>query len=277
NLKLQRGLGDHLPMWDTEPVAAMDDWHWLTSLNQARAIGFGVEHLRSWYPRNRGEIVWQLNDNWPVISWAAVDYAGIRKPLWHVLKRAYADRLLTFQPRQDDDGHDVLALVAHNDNATEWQGELVITRRGTGLGTPVLAEQRLPLHLDARSSITVALDADVLGTEDPTAEFLEAVVGDASAYGYFVEDTALQLVGTAEAYEVDVIATDGGCDVRLEAKALVKDAALFPDRLDAAARVDSALITLPAGASHTFRVTGSGLDEVALTGRPVLRTVNDLG
>ena len=34
----------------------------------------------------RGTIVWQLNDNWPVVSWAAVDYAGIRKPLWHALQ-----------------------------------------------------------------------------------------------------------------------------------------------------------------------------------------------
>ena len=107
---------------------------------------------------------------------------------------------------------------------------------------------------------------------------MATVAGDApaTAFGYFVEDTALQLVGPDEAYEVDVLPVDGGYRVRLVAKALVKDAALFPDRLDAAARVDSVLITLPAGATHTFAVTGSGLDEVALTGKPVLRSVNDL-
>ena len=99
NLKLERGLGDHLPAWGSDGVADMDDWHWLTSLNQARAVAYGIEHFRSLYPRNTGAIVWQLNDNWPVVSWAAVDYAGIRKPLWHALKRVYADRLLTFQPR----------------------------------------------------------------------------------------------------------------------------------------------------------------------------------
>ena len=64
----------------------MDDWHWLTPLNQARAVAYGIEHFRSLYPRNSGTIVWQLNDNWPVVSWAAVDYAGIRKPLWHALQ-----------------------------------------------------------------------------------------------------------------------------------------------------------------------------------------------
>lgn len=279
NLKLERGLGDHLPVWGTEPTADMEDWHWLTSLNQARAVAFGIEHLRSCYPRNRGTIVWQLNDNWPVISWAAVDYADIRKPLWHAIKRAYADHLLTFQPREDEQGNEVLALVAHNDSPLPWTGELMITRRGTGLGTPTLSEQRLPIHLDPRSAITVALDADVITTDDPTAEFLVAsVTGDAPAtgFGYFVEDTALQLVDPGQAYEVDVQPVDGGYQVRLEAKALVKDATLFVDRLDATARVDSALITLPAGDAHTFHVTGEQLDEVALTGSPVLRSVNDL-
>jgi beta-mannosidase len=279
NLKLERGLGDHLPVWGSTGGADMDDWHWLTSLNQARAVAYGIEHFRSLHPRNTGAIVWQLNDNWPVVSWAAVDYAGIRKPLWHALKRVYADRLLTFQPRADETGDQVPALIAHNDSPAVWDGELVITRCGTGAGTPVLAEQRLPLHLDARSAITVALDTDVAAADDETAEFLQATVsGDApaTAFGYFVEDTALQLVGPDEAYEVDVLPVADGYAVRLVARALVKDAALFPDRLDAAARVDTGLITLPAGASHTFAVTGAGLDEVALTVRPVLRSVNDL-
>lgn len=289
NLKLERGLGDHLPAWRSAPTADMDDWHWLTSLNQARAVAYGIEHFRSLYPRNTGAIVWQLNDNWPVVSWAAVDYAGIRKPLWHALKRVYADRLLTFQPRTDPEslhgtGTDVLALIAHNDAPESWSGDLVITRRGTGEGSPVLAEQRLPLHLDARAAVTVALDADILATDDAAGEFLVATVeGDApaTAYGYFVEDTVLRLVAPDEAYAVEVTGVDGGHQVRLTARALVKDAALFPDRLDAAARVDSGLVTLAAGDSHTFTVTGSGrdsagLDEVALTAKPVLRSVNDL-
>ena len=80
---------------------------------------------------------------------------------------------------------------------------------------------------------------------------------------------------------MEVTGVDGGYRVRLTARALVKDAALFPDRLDAAARVDSGLVTLSAGESHTFTVTGSGpdgtgLDEVALSTKPALRSVNDL-
>lgn len=284
NLKLERGLGDHLPHWRTEPEVAIDDWHWLTQLNQARAIRFGIEHFRSLAPYNTGAVLWQLNDNWPVISWAAVDYRHIRKPLWYATRDAFADRLLTIQPRPDvdhDPGSERPTLVMHNDSGQVWAGELIITRRSTGHGSELLAEQRLDFHLDARSSLTVALDGDVITAGDPTAEFVEArTEGSRPAHWYFVEDPQLQLA--ADGYRVTVTGGRSGEDgedgyrVTVQADALVKDLALFPDRLDRNARVDSCLITLRAGESHTFTVTGAtGLDEGALTTRPVLRSVND--
>jgi beta-mannosidase len=277
NLKLERGLGDHLPGWRREPVADMDDWHWLTSLNQARAVAFGIEHFRSHFPLNRGAVVWQLNDNWPVVSWAAVDSHGIRKPLWHALRRVYAGRLATFQPRPDEHGVPVLTLVAHNDSNRPWSGEFVITRRSTGAGTEVLAEQHTLFHLEPRSAVSVVLDADVVTPGDPRAELLSvSAEGMQTAFGYFVEDTELVLVEPEAAYEVEVGSAAGGCAVTVTAAALAKDLALFPDRLDAVARVDSGLVTLLAGERHTFVVAGPDLDEAALTTKPVLRSVNDL-
>ena len=74
-------------MWPTEPRADIDDWHWTTRSTRPARSPSAIEHFRSLYPLNTGAIVWQLNDNWPVVSWAAVDDAGIRKPLWYALKR----------------------------------------------------------------------------------------------------------------------------------------------------------------------------------------------
>ncbi|KAK4201529.1 glycoside hydrolase superfamily, partial [Triangularia verruculosa] len=37
-----------------------------------------------------GVLVWQLNDCWPTISWAVVDYYGLKKPAWYAIKRALA-------------------------------------------------------------------------------------------------------------------------------------------------------------------------------------------
>ena len=277
NGKLERGLGRHLPKWGTEPQANMDDWHWLTSLNQARAVSYGMAHLRSWYPLNQGSIVWQLNDNWPVISWAAVDGHGIRKPLWFAMRAVYAERLLTVQPRRDATGTEVPTLAAHNDSPEPWSGEVLVTRRSTLAGSEVLAEQRLPFRTDPRSAVLLALDTAITTPADPRQEVVEVTApGAAPAYWYFVEDTELVLAPAAEAAQVTVAPTDGGYRVTVSASALVKDVTLFPDRLDPAARVDSALVTLLNGQSHTFEVASGPLDEVALTSKPVLRSVNEV-
>ena len=71
NGKLERGLAPHFPA-PTDVHA----WHYLTQLNQVRAIETGVLHWRSHWPHTAGTILWQLNDLWPVTSWAAIDGAG---------------------------------------------------------------------------------------------------------------------------------------------------------------------------------------------------------
>jgi beta-mannosidase len=278
NLKLARGIGDHLPMWRTEPEVDIDDWHWATQLNQARAVSYGVAHFRSLYPLNRGTVVWQLNDNWPVISWAAVDGHGIRKPLWYALRDVYADRFLTIQPRSDSGGERPTLLV-HNDSADPWRGQVLISRRRTSGGSEPLARQQVAFALEPRAATAITIDEDVLSPSSPTEEYLVAEAETAgAAYWYFVEDPELRLAAPVDALDVAVERTDSGFSVRASASSLVKDLTVFPDRLDPAATVDSALVTLQAGQSHTFRVSSlqTDLDPAALTQRPVLRSANDL-
>ncbi|PZF25712.1 glycoside hydrolase family 2 protein [Curtobacterium sp. MCLR17_045] len=93
--KLARGLE---PRFGAVDPAAFDAWHYLTQLQQARAIATGIEHWRTHWPRNTGVVVWQLNDLWPVSSWSAIDSAGRLKPLAHELRRLYDDVLLTIRP-----------------------------------------------------------------------------------------------------------------------------------------------------------------------------------
>jgi beta-mannosidase len=93
--KLARGIE---PRFGAVPDTAFDAWHYLTQLQQTRAIATGVEHWRTHWPRNTGVVVWQLNDLWPVSSWSAIDSAGRLKPLAHELRRLYDDVLLTIRP-----------------------------------------------------------------------------------------------------------------------------------------------------------------------------------
>jgi len=93
--KLARGIA---PRFGSVDPAEFDRWHYLTQLQQTRAIATGVEHWRTHWPRNTGVVVWQLNDLWPVASWSAIDSAGRLKPLAHELRRLYDDVLLTIRP-----------------------------------------------------------------------------------------------------------------------------------------------------------------------------------
>ena len=112
NGKLDRGLVPHLGVPDE-----FVDWHWATQLNQARAVAYAIDHYRRWWPRTAGAIVWQLNDCWPVTSWAAIDFEGRPKPLWYALRRAFAPRNLVFAT---EDG--ILSVVLLNDTDQPWRG-----------------------------------------------------------------------------------------------------------------------------------------------------------
>jgi beta-mannosidase len=262
--KLRRGLDAHLPA-----PRDFDDWHYLTQLNQARAVGVAVSHHRSHRPVCMGTIVWQLNDSWPATSWAAVDADGRRKPLWYALRRLYADRLLTIQPRGDG-----LALVAVNDGDEDWSGQAVVTRYTLG-GDPH-AKHTLDVRVPARSALTWALPDELASPGEPAGELLRADLDDLRAWWFFAEDNR---IGYPPAeFSADVAPVPGGLRVTVTAGTILRDLTLFPDRLDPAATVDDALVTLLPGESATFTVrTDQPLDPAALTSRPVLRCVNDLG
>ena len=73
----------------------LTDLVYASQLLQAQAMQYGVEHWR----RNRGccmgAIVWQLNDCWPVASWASIDYYGRWKALHYYEKRFFAPVLIS--------------------------------------------------------------------------------------------------------------------------------------------------------------------------------------
>ncbi len=68
-----------------------------SQLLQAEAIRYGVEHLRRNRNDNRcmGALYWQLNDIWPVASWASIDYYGRYKALQYVAKRFFAPVMIS--------------------------------------------------------------------------------------------------------------------------------------------------------------------------------------
>lgn len=73
---------------------------YLSMVLQAEGIRYGVEHWRRNKNRVGGTLIWQLNDCWPVASWASVDYYGRWKALHYAAKRFYAPVMLSIEDTQ---------------------------------------------------------------------------------------------------------------------------------------------------------------------------------
>jgi beta-mannosidase len=238
NGKLERGLAGHFAV----PDGDFDRWHYLTQVNQARAVAAGIEHWRAHWPVCAGTIVWQLNDCWPVTSWAAVDGDGREKPLFHELKRLYADRLLTI--RGTEDGR--LELAAVNQAAGDWTGTLTLRRMS--VEGEVLGRRGVPLTAGARSVARVGVP-DGLVPAGPK-EFLVADADGLRAVHFPVPDR--EVAYPRPGFEV-ALAPEG---ITVTARTLVRDLLLQADRLDPSARADRGLVTLLPGEEVTIGVRG---------------------
>jgi beta-mannosidase len=263
NGKLDRGMAPHVGV-----PTKFADWHWAAQLNQARAVTYAIEHYRRWWPRTAGAIVWQLNDCWPVTSWAAIDSEERPKPLWYAMRRAFAPRSVVFGT---EDG--AISVVVLNDTDEHWQAELALSRQL--LDGATLATTSVEVAVEPRTSTLIAVPASVSTPDDPTTEIVVARLDSWTTVHTFVEDTRLAL--EPNPLDVEVTLTDDGYAVTVTARSLARDVTVLVDRLAADAIVDDALVTLTAGQSTTFRVRTRARDLRQELGRPpVLRTANDL-
>ncbi len=237
NGKLRRGLERHFAF----PEGDFDRWHYLTQVNQARAVAAGIEHWRSHWPVCAGTVLWQLNDCWPVTSWAAIDGDGREKPLYHELRRLYADRLLTLQVREQE-----LVLAAVNQGAGAW--EAAVRLRRMSVEGDVLGEVSVPMAAERRAVGLVGVPEE-LAPVGPK-EFLVADVGELRALYFPAPDREIPY--PRPEFEVDLV--PGG--VRVTALTLVRDLLLQADRLAPGARADRGLVTLLPGEQVTIGVRG---------------------
>ena len=85
---------DYMLSWYKMPVG-FDNTLWLSQIQQGLSIKYAIEHWRRNMDRCRGAIYWQLNDCWPVASWASIDYEGRWKALHYMARNFYAPNLLS--------------------------------------------------------------------------------------------------------------------------------------------------------------------------------------
>ncbi|WP_322890371.1 MULTISPECIES: beta-mannosidase [unclassified Yoonia] len=125
-----------------------DDFVYLSQIQQGLAIKTAVTHWRSLKPHCMGTLIWQLNDTWPVCSWASLDHGGDWKLLHHMALAFYAPVLVTAVPVGDR-----IVLRGINDSAGARQVQVTAqaitpagARRDLWAGGQSIGAEAVDLH-----------------------------------------------------------------------------------------------------------------------------------
>jgi beta-mannosidase len=121
---------------------------WTSQVLQAEGMKMAVEHYRSRMPRIMGALYWQVEDCWPVASWASLDYLGTWKALQYYARRFYNPVLVTAIARDAD-----LVVNAVADARESGPAELRWSVR-TYAGD-VLTERTQPFTLEPNKSLVL--------------------------------------------------------------------------------------------------------------------------
>jgi beta-mannosidase len=93
-------------------------------LVQAEALKTAVEHWRRRKFNTAGSLFWQLNDCWPVSSWAVIDSALRPKAAYYYAKKFFAPIIVSFKKKKDG-----LEVWITNDLLSPVAGELEVSLR----------------------------------------------------------------------------------------------------------------------------------------------------
>jgi beta-mannosidase len=132
----------------------------LSQIQQGLAIKTAIEFWRSTKPRCMGTLFWQINDTYPVASWASLDYGGQWKLLHYMAKRFFLPVNVVAVP---DGQH--LVLKGLNDTAAKTQVELEVQAVDVRGGARVIFTGKGAISPDKAAELArIALD-DLQPTE----------------------------------------------------------------------------------------------------------------
>ena len=154
---------------------------YLSQVQQALAIKTAVEYWRSLRPTCMGTLFWQLNDNWPVCSWASIGYGGKWKLLHYAAKKFYAPIIVSAFQRKDGQ----LEVWVTNDQLTPVRGTVVAEVRN--FAGKLIRRYRLPARVAAGSAKLIKKWKVVDLAPQPEKVFLQLTFNGATNTHFFTE------------------------------------------------------------------------------------------
>ena len=141
---------------------------YLSQILQADAIRYGVEHFRRFRGRCMGALYWQLNDCWPVVSWASVDYYGRWKALHYRARKFFAPVLISVHENE----HEKIVNVS-SETLKTFEGKICAAVKNNRMET--LASWEKDICVGELSSLDTVLPKELSDLLDaaPEERFLE--------------------------------------------------------------------------------------------------------
>jgi beta-mannosidase len=189
---------------------------------------------------------------WPAISWAVLDYTGFRKLAWHAMKSAYQPRAIVVG--RVDQGAQITLL---NDLRDPWNTKVVLSLIDK-FGT-VVKTHTIDVKLERYSvSRTPAVEIFPEIADGNYEGFILATCPEVRAS----RRTTLSPAKESPKHELVASAkiAAGILKVEVTAKTYIHELSFMPELLALGTQVDSQIVSLLAGESHTFSVTGDAKD-----------------
>lgn len=168
-----RLIKQYMDMYLQEPKDFKAFLH-MSQILQADAMEMAIEAHRRSKPYCMGSLYWQMNDCWPVASWAGMDYFGRWKALQYRAKRSFSDVLLSVA------GHikGIVSFHVVNDTLHAVKGKLNVSVLHILGGTFKQLEQDVQVDPNGSETILTLGVEGLLEGKNPAEHMLVAVLQD---------------------------------------------------------------------------------------------------
>jgi beta-mannosidase len=226
-----------------------EDYLYVSQVLQADGMAEAFFSHRISQPFCMGTLYWQLNDCWPVTSWAGLDYYGKWKALHYHVKRAYKPLMVSAEENDS-----LVHVFVVNDHPGEESVELSIQL--SSFNGNILDQQQQTLTLPALTNQKVlSIAVPELALEDKvlvsTLHHGDTIIS--RSFYYFVPTKDMKLLDPELTFEIDK--TGQGLQLTLHATNLARQVYLEAPGFNG--RFDDNFFDMAAGETKTVIYKGN--------------------
>lgn len=249
-------IKQYMDMYYHEPKS-FEDFVYVGLIMQGNGMEEAVEANRRGRPYCMGALYWQINDDWPVVSWSSIDYFGNWKSQHYKMRNVFAPLALGVEYRNDVISYFTMSDYLHDTNNLTLNVQ-VIDFNGKVLHN---FKEKVSAKANASEVVKTFNAADLVTDEQKQNTVVHAWLSDAkgnviSTRDYFFHwPNKLNLPETT--IKSSVKYADGKYTVTLSSKKLAKD--VFIEIPQLGAKFTDNFFTLYPGQKKVIEITHDDL------------------